>query len=167
MLTLGSSLLTDWSSLMGSCTLPLHCGTQGGSNIGTEGIPRTGEGRVKFILGGGIYKTHEEKKIRERERGILRENNDWWHSLVLASFCKLGQKQLVCSVQVSITDWVVSNSKVFLAKEETFEMVCTIFYKSRFPSLKTNPLNSGATDPQDGVFYITQYQPYCLGNHPL
>lgn len=47
-------LLTDWSSFMGSCTLPLHWGTQGGSNIGTDGIPRTGEGRVKFILGGGI-----------------------------------------------------------------------------------------------------------------
>lgn len=54
MLTLMTSLLTDWSSLIGSCTLPLHWGTQGGSNIGTEGIPRTGEGKVKFILGGGI-----------------------------------------------------------------------------------------------------------------
>lgn len=47
-------LLTDWSSLMGSWTLPLHWGTHGGSNIGTDGIPSTGEGRVKFILGGGI-----------------------------------------------------------------------------------------------------------------
>lgn len=51
---LSGCLLTDWSSFIGSCTLPLHWGTQGGSNIGTDGIPSTGEGRVKFILGGGI-----------------------------------------------------------------------------------------------------------------
>lgn len=45
---------TDWSSFMGSCTLPVACGTQGGSNIGTQGMPRIGEGRVKLMLGGGI-----------------------------------------------------------------------------------------------------------------
>lgn len=47
--------LTDWSSLMGSWTLPVFCGTHGGSNMGTQGMPSIGDGRVKLMLGGGIY----------------------------------------------------------------------------------------------------------------
>lgn len=46
--------LTDWSSLIGSWTLPVFWGTQGGSNMGTQGMPSMGEGRVKLMLGGGI-----------------------------------------------------------------------------------------------------------------
>lgn len=46
--------LTDWSSLIGSWTLPVFWGTQGGSNMGTQGMPRMGDGSVKLMLGGGI-----------------------------------------------------------------------------------------------------------------
>lgn len=46
--------LTELSSLIGSWTLPVLEGTQGGSNMGTQGMPRIGEGRVKLMLGGGI-----------------------------------------------------------------------------------------------------------------
>lgn len=48
---------TDWSSLIASGTVPALTGTHGGSNIGTQGIPRIGEGSVKLMLGGGIYET--------------------------------------------------------------------------------------------------------------
>lgn len=60
---MGGGVLTDWSSLMGSWTLPVFWGTQGGSNMGTQGMPRMGEGRVKFILGGGIYEHSRDSPL--------------------------------------------------------------------------------------------------------
>lgn len=49
-----NAALTDWSSLIGSWTLPVFWGTQGGSKMGTQGMPSIGDGRVKLMLGGGI-----------------------------------------------------------------------------------------------------------------
>ncbi len=74
---------TDWSSLIASGTVPALTGTHGGSNIGTQGIPRIGEGSVKLMLGGGIYETTSVL--------ILFCYNDWKQSNIRVEYAHCRQ----------------------------------------------------------------------------